>query len=202
MSLLVRLPHGQSLDLSDVNVIRSVDQKESDGYNDRIAADLGTHSQRRWTAAIEKPGESGKITTRYTSDITVAQLVSAAPALKDRFDLIDGGRAALAKDAKVHLIRPLGERADSDKHATIWVGGGSSNGLNVTKPMAAIKAELGAKAGGLTQIGDEGFIDRSRINRVSTFDPTKELAEGQAPQPTPMPSRLYMESLAGHPKTD
>jgi len=51
--------------------------------------------------------------------------------------------------------------------------------LLVTETAAAMHAALGARASHLTRIGDEGFIDRRRIERVGQFDADKALAPGQ-----------------------
>jgi hypothetical protein len=186
MALNVILPHGKSADLDGTTVIRSVDQKESDGYNDRITADLakrpdytGIVASRRWTLAYEQPNADGRVVTRYTSDLSPQQLVNAAPELKARFDLVDGGRSAIAKGAKVHLIRPLEQRDGSANQAVIYVEGGSSSGLLVTQMASEAHTALGLKAAHLTKIGDEGFIDRRRIERVGQFDPDKDLQPGQ-----------------------
>ncbi len=184
-SLNVILPHGKSMDLDGVAVIRSVDQKESDGYNARLLEDLkqrpgydGVVPSRRWSVALEAANSDGRVNTRYTTG-SVKELVTAAPELQRRFQLIDGGQAAVSQAAKVHLIRPLAGRDGSDKRTVVHVEGGSSNGLLVTSSMADIKAELGPKAAHLTAIGQEGFIDRSRIARVDAFDPNAELEAGQ-----------------------
>lgn len=186
MPLNLTLPHGASADFDGVTVIRTVDDKESAANNERITADLakqpgytGVVASRRWTLAFEKPNADGRVSTRYTSDISVEQLVNAAPELKARFELIDGGRSAIAKGARVHLIRPLEAREGSDNRAVIYVDGGSSSGLYVTRTADAIKGDLASHAAHLTQIGDEGFVDRSRIERVNAFNPDKPLEPGQ-----------------------
>lgn len=179
MSFNVILPHGRSVDLAETAVIRSVDQAESDRHNVDVLDYLkgrpnfdGTVPDTRWSVAIERKGQRPIYTTG-----SVKSLIDAG--LDQRFDLIDGGRSAIAKGAKVHLIRPLAEREGSTARATIWVEGGSTNGLRTESDAATIKAELGARAGHLAAIGDEGFIDRARINRVSAFDPDKDLGQGQ-----------------------
>jgi hypothetical protein len=185
MSLDVILPHGKSADLDGVAVIRTVDETESNGYNARLLEDLkgrpdynGIVPSRRWTVAIEKPSADGRVNTRYTIG-TVDQLVNAAPELQKRFNLIDGNRAAIGAGSKAHLIRPLQEREGSDKRAVVYIEGGSSNGLLVTASVNEIKAQLGPKAAHLTAIGNEGLIDRSRIEKVDTFDPNTALDAGQ-----------------------
>ena len=167
MSFNVILPHGRSVDLAETAVIRSVDQAESDRHNVDVLDYLkgrpnfdGTVPDTRWSVAIERKGQRPIYSTG-----SVKSLVEAG--LDQRFDLIDGGRSAIAKGAKVHLIRPLAEREGSTTRATIWVEGGSTNGLRTESDVATIKAELGARAGHLAPIGDEGFIDRARIARVS-----------------------------------
>lgn len=181
MPTQVLLPHGKTVDLDAVTVIRSVGQPESQKHNERIATlpgSSGIVSDRRWTVALEVMGENG-IQTRYTSDVTVAELVERLGDAGRRFRPIDGGQAALDRNAKAILIRPLGRRDGSDKQAIVHIAGGSSNGLLVTASAAAIRAELGAQASHLRQVGDEGFVDTSRIRSISKFDPDKELAEGQ-----------------------
>jgi hypothetical protein len=138
----------------------------------------GVISERRWTVALEVRGEKG-IQTRYTADVKVADLVARLGDAAKRFKVIDAGNAAIDRNAKVILVRPLGQRDGSDKQAIVHIDGGSSNGLMVTKSAADIRTELGAQAGHLRQVGDEGFVDTSRIKSVSKFDPDKDLAEGQ-----------------------
>lgn len=138
----------------------------------------GVVSDRRWTVALEVRGEKG-IQTRYTADVTVAELVSRLGDAAKRFKVIDGGNAAIDKSAKVVLVRPLGARDGSDKPAIVHIDGGSTNGLMVTKSAADIRTELGPQASHLRQVGDEGFVDVSHIKSVSKFDPDKDLAEGQ-----------------------
>lgn len=184
MSLNVILPHGKQADLDGVTVIRSVDEKESAAYNERLLEGLkkrpdfnGVVPSRRWTLAIEKPGADGRTDVTYTSDLTVAELVAAVPDLGKRLQVINDGRSAVA--GKVHLIRPLEQREGSANRAVIWIEGGSSNGLLVSKTAAEIRVELGQRAAHLTQIGEEGFIDRSRIDSITAFDPNKALEPGQ-----------------------
>lgn len=182
MPTAVLLPHGKTVDIEGVKVIRSVSQQESDNFNERMARmpnNAGLISNRRWTVALEVPNARGGISTRYTSDVDVAELVGRLGPAGQNYDLIDGSNAAIAKDAKVHLIRPLQERADSANRAVIHVEGGSSNGLMVQATASDIHAELGAKAAGLKAIGDEGFINPERIVNISAFDESRELAEGQ-----------------------
>ncbi len=177
----VLLPHGKTVDLDAVAVIRSVSANESQRFNERMATMPGGNgvvSDRRWTVALEVKGEKG-IQTRYTADVTVAELISRLGDAAKRFKVIDGGNAAIDKTAKVVLVRPLGARDGSDKQAIVHIDGGSTNGLMVTKTAADIRAELGAQASQLRQVGDEGFVDVSRIKSVSKFDPDKDLAEGQ-----------------------
>jgi hypothetical protein len=189
--LNVTLPHGKSMDLDTVAVVRSVSQAESDAYNARLLEDLkkrpdyaGIVPSRRWTVALEVAGEQ-RVTTRYTDALTVKQLVEAAPEVAQRFELIDNGRSAIKKGARIHLIRPLQQRDDTqsaatgDNKAVIHVDGGSSSGLYVSKTAGDIKVELGARAGHLVQIGEEGFIDRTRIESVTAFDADKNLKPGQ-----------------------
>ena len=181
MPTTVLLPHGKTVDLDAVAVIRSVSANESQRFNERMATMPGGNgviSDRRWTVALEVKGEKG-IQTRYTSDVTVADLVSRLGDAAKRFKLIDGGNAAIDRSAKVILVRPLGARDGSDKQAIVHIDGGSSNGLMVTKSAADIRAELGSQASRLRPVGDEGFVDVSRIKSVSKFDPDKGLAEGQ-----------------------
>lgn len=181
MPTSVLLPHGKTIDLDAVAVIRSVSENESTRFNERMATMPGGNgvvSDRRWTVALEVKGEKG-IQTRYTADVTVAELVSRLGDAAKRFKVIDGGNAAIDKSAKVVLVRPLGTRDGSDKQAIVHIDGGSTNGLMVAKSAADIKAELGPQASHLRPVGDEGFIDVSRIRSVSKFDSDKDLAEGQ-----------------------
>lgn len=181
MPTSVLLPHGKTVDLDAVAVIRSVSANESQRFNERRATMPGGNgvvSDRRWTVALEVRGEKG-IQTRYTSDVTVAELVSRLGDAAKRFKLIDAGSAAIDRSAKVILVRPLGARDGSDKQAIIHIDGGSSNGLMVTKAAADIRTELGGQASHLRAVGDEGFVDTTRIKSVSKFDPDKDLAEGQ-----------------------
>jgi hypothetical protein len=179
----VILPHGRQVDLDGVAVIRSVSSKESDGYNSRLAEDLakrpdfnGVVPSRRWTVVLEKPNADGFVDTIYASDVSVPELVAAVPDLARRFQLIDRDRAAVA--GKAHLIRPLDAREGSDNRAVIWIEGGSSNGLYVRSTAAEIRMELGQRAAHLTQIGEEGFVDRSRIERINAFQSEKPLEPG------------------------
>lgn len=185
MALNVILPDGKSFDLDGVTVIRTVEQAESDAFNARTLESLekrlgfdGVVPSRRWTVVLEKPNDEGRVRLTYTTG-SVESLVKAAPDLAKRFVVIDNGRSAIAATAKAHLIRPLPEREDSANRAIVYVEGGSSNGLYVTSTAGDIKAELGVRAAHLTPVGKEGFIDRSRIENVAAFDPSKELAEGQ-----------------------
>lgn len=181
MPTSVLLPHGKTVDLDAVAVIRSVSPAESQRFNERMATmpgGNGTISDRRWTVALEVKGEKG-IQTRYTSDVTVADLVSRLGDAAKRFKLIDGGHAAIDRNAKAILIRPLAARDGSDRQAIVHVDGGSSNGLMVTASAADIKAELGSQASHLRPVGDEGFVDTTRIRSISKFDPDKVLEEGQ-----------------------
>lgn len=177
----VLLPHGKTVDLDAVAVIRSVSANESQRFNERMATlpgGNGVISDRRWTVALEVQGEKG-IQTRYTADVTVADLVARLGDAAKRFKVIDGGNAAIDRNAKVALVRPLAVRDGSDKQAIVHIDGGSSNGLMVTMSAADIRAELGAQAIHLRQVGDEGFVDTTRIKSISKFDPDKDLAEGQ-----------------------
>jgi hypothetical protein len=181
MPTSVLLPHGKTIDLDAVAVIRSVSPNESQRFNERMATmpgGTGIISDRRWTVALEVQGEKG-IQTRYTADVTVAELITRLGDAAKRFKTIDAGNAAIDRSAKVVLIRPLGARDGSDKQAIVHIDGGSSNGLMVTTSAADIRAELGSQASHLRQVGDEGFVDTARIKSVSKFDPDKDLAEGQ-----------------------
>lgn len=181
MPTSVLLPHGKTIDLDAVAVIRSVSANESQRFNERMATMPGGNgviSDRRWTVALELQGEKG-IQTRYTADVTVADLVARLGDAAKRFKVIDAGNAAIDRSAKVILVRPLGTRDGSDKQAIVHIDGGSSNGLMVTKTAADIRTELGPQASHLRQVGEEGFVDTTRIKSVSKFDPDKDLAEGQ-----------------------
>lgn len=188
MTLMVRLPNGANTDLAETAVIRSVGENESNSHNEQLLEFLkgrpnfdGVVPSTRWTIAIERKG----LRPLYTTG-DVAQLVAAVNAhalangaKKEPFKLIDANRAAIASDAKAILIRPLAAREGSEIRATVWIEGGSSNGLFVTRDATAIKSELGASAAHLAAIGDEGFIDRKRIARVNAFDQERDLKEGQ-----------------------
>ena len=181
MPTSVLLPHGKTIDLDAVAVIRSVGANESQRFNERMATMPGGNgviSDRRWTVALEVKAEKG-IQTRYTSDVTVADLVARLGDAAKRFKLIDAGNAAIDRNAKVILVRPLGTRDGSDKQAIVHIDGGSTNGLMVTKTAADIRTELGPQASHLRPVGEEGFVDTTRIKSVSKFDPDKDLAEGQ-----------------------
>lgn len=181
MTTSVLLPHGKTIDLDAVAVIRSVGANESQRFNERMATMPGGNgviSDRRWTVALEVKGEKG-IQTRYTAEVTVADLVARLGDAAKRFKLIDDGNAAIDRSAKVVLVRPLGQRDGSDKQAIVHIDGGSTSGLLVTKTAADIRTELGPQASQLRQVGDEGFVDTTRIKSVSKFDPDKDLAEGQ-----------------------
>jgi hypothetical protein len=189
MATTVILPHGTSIDLDAVKVIRAVGEKESDGFNHRMAArpgGTGIISDSRWTVALEVMGEKG-ITTRYTRDpdadrngpLTVAKMVAALGDAGRRFQVVDGGTAAVDVNAKAIAIRPLAAREGSDNLAVVYIAGASGNGLFVANDVEGIRKELGPRAAHLSQIGQEGYIDRSKIERVGAFDPDKELHEGQ-----------------------
>ncbi len=63
----VLLPHGKTVDLDAVTVIRSVSDTESTSFNERMAmmpGGTGVISERRWTVALEVKGETG-IQNRY-----------------------------------------------------------------------------------------------------------------------------------------
>lgn len=181
MSTHVLLPHGKTVDLDAVTVIRSVSDTESKKFNERMATlpgGTGVISDRRWTVALEVKGESG-IQTRYTADVSVGELVARLGEAGSRFKLIDNGNAAIDTSAKAILIRNLLARDGSDKQAVVHIDGGSSNGLLVSKDPDGIRAELGSQASHLRQVGEEGFVDVARIRSVSKFDASKALAEGQ-----------------------
>ncbi len=181
MSTHVLLPHGKTIDLDAVTVIRSVGEPESQKFNERMAllpGNAGVISDRRWSVALEVRSETG-IKTRYTADITVGELIARLGEAAARFKLIDGDHAAIDKTAKAILIRNLVARDGSDKQAIVHIDGGSSNGLLVAKSPADIKAELGPQAAHLRQVGEEGFLDVTRIKSVSKFDPEKPLEAGQ-----------------------
>lgn len=181
MPTSVLLPHGKTVDLDAVTVIRSVSANESQRFNERMAAMPGGNgviSDRLWTVALEVQTDKG-IQTRYTADVTVGQLVERLGDAAKRFKVIDAGNAAIDRTAKAVLIRPLGARDGSDKQAVVHIEGGSSNGLLVTASASEIRAELAGQASHLRQVAEEGFVDTARIKSVSKFDPAKELAEGQ-----------------------
>ena len=95
----VLLPHGKTIDLDAVAVIRSVSANESTRFNERMATMPGGNglvSDRRWTVALEVRGEKG-IQTRYTADVTVAEQLNEKnlDALKTALKSVTGKDVAL-----------------------------------------------------------------------------------------------------------
>lgn len=182
--MFTTLETGDLIAIDGVKVIRSVSDKERDSRNASRVQFNAASQIRNFTVAIETATADGMTKVEYDTDISVEQFVATKLGpLASRFQLLPDKTAAVSTQARAIAIRPLAARDGSDKRAIVQFEGpgASQRGLFVSLDLKGVLGFLGSdRTKHLTQIGEEGFIDRAAIVGTPTLlDPNKPLEPGQ-----------------------